>query len=305
MQKQLAAVRLRMPRLTASETVLAVSACVLGISAFVALPSAPLTGVMMLLAAAAIIALVHERVSVRRALGSLAEQLDLAGPVGKLEVELAGATFVLGHALNRVIQRARTEASESPFLLSAHMESEAAATESRMVAALHIGVRQGACVPYSIAHTRRIGEVVAAARQAGRYTDLAIKAQGDGTLVLLFGARHEQARALSLRQALDTATALSGLFPELRFGLACGEAGVYTLPSLGSTVIGAPLDDAARLGRMAAAWHEYRLLAAEPVALMARAFASRRTPLELSLAAAPALPVYVLDLEPSPVALSA
>jgi len=305
MQKQPAAVRLRLPRLTASETVLAVSACVLGVSALVALPSAPITGVMMLVAAAAIVALVYERFGIRRALSDVTAQLEATGPVGKLEVEVAGATYALGHALNRAIQRARTEAADSPFLRATPADVDSDVTESRMLAALHVGLRQGACTPYSVAHTRRIGEVVAAARDAGRNADLAIKAQGDGTLMLLFGALHEQARALSLRQALDIATELGGRFPELRFGLACGEAGICSLPSLGSAVIGAPLDDAARLGRMAAAWHEYRLLAAEPVALMARAFASRRTPLELSLAAAPALPVYALDLDPSPIALSA
>lgn len=305
MQKQPAAVRLRLPRLTASETVLAVSAVVLGVCAFIALPSAPLTGVMMLLAAAAIVALVYERYSVRRALEAVAQQLDAAGPVGKLEVEVAGVTFVLGHALNRAIQRARTEAPDTQPHEAVPVDDEAGTAERRMLAALHIGLRQGACTPYGEAHTRRIGEVVAAVRDAGRDSDVAIKAQGDGTLLLLFGALHQQARAISLRQALEIAIELGGRFPELRFGLACGEAGIYVLPYLGSTVIGSPLDDAARLGRMASAWHEYRLLAAEPVALMARAVASRRTPLELSLAAAPALPVYALDLDPSPVAVSA
>ncbi len=305
MQKQPAAVRLRLPRLTASESLLALSAVVLGVSAFIALPSAPITGVMMLLAAAAITALVYERYSVRRALEAVAEQLDAAGPVGKLEVEVAGATFALGHALNRTIQRARTEASELQVHAVSQIEGEAAPGENRRLAALYAGLRQGACRAFGAEHIRYISEVAAAALDAGRHADVVIKAQGDGTLLLLFGALHEQPRALSLAQALESAAELGGRFSELRFGLACGEANISVLPSLGSTVIGAPLDDAVRLGRMAVAWHEYRLLAAEPVALMARAFASRRTPLELSLVAAPALPVYAVDLDPAPVALSA
>jgi hypothetical protein len=71
-------------------------------------------------------------------------------------------------------------------------------------------------------------------------------------------------------------------------------------------VIGSPLEEAIRLHRLAATWHEYRMLCPEPVALLLRTrVAGHRTPLQLTAPNAPAMPVYSLDLAPGVIALGA
>lgn len=289
-------------RLTWSESLLLGSAAVLSVGAFAEMAQAPLGGVVMLLAAVALAALVFERASTRRTLLMLAEQLDASDPVYKLEVEPIRGTSVLGQAFNRAIQRSRAEALEAPLPATAPHDATDTGYES-VVAVLSVGLTHRTHAPYSAAYSERLALVAREARQACGDADVAIYAQADGTLALIFGTQ-QQPISRSLRQALEVALTLSARYNDVRFGLSCGQCRVCTLPGVGTTYIGTPLEDAVRLARMAIAWHEYRLLCAEPIALLARSFASQRTTLELTHAATPTLPVYALTLEPSRVAVA-
>ena len=102
-----------------------------------------------------------------------------------------------------------------------------------------------------------------------------------------------------------SARALAASDPDVRFGLSCGQGRLWALPDIGPTIIGAPLEEAVRLYRMAAAWHEYRLLCAEPIALLAHSFNSQRTPLELTYHTLPTLPIYAVELQSAAIAVSA
>lgn len=289
---------LRLRQLTWSEKLLLLGAGALAIGALIKLGSAPAVASIMLLAAAALVALVYERSTTRRTLVALAEQLQSSEPLSKVEVE-TNSVGTLGQALNQVIQRNRAQLAQ----LSA--EQASVESETLPVAVLSIGLRQGVHPAYTAAHTERLAEVALAARQASRASEAILDAHGDGTLLLIFGARQIQPQVLSMQQALDVAVALTARYPDLRFGLGCGQGLRCSLPGLGATIIGAPLEDAVRLYRMAAAWHEYHLLCAEPVALVARRYASQRTPLQLTYASNPTLPVYVISLDPATVAMSA
>lgn len=283
--------------LTWSERLLLVGATVLAIGALIKLVAAPAVAIIMLLAAAALAALVYERSTTRRTLVALAEQLKTSGPLHKVEVE-ASSAGVLGQALNQAIQRSRKETA----LLTA--EPPSYVTETLPVVVLSIGLRQGVHAAYTAAHTERLTEVALAARRASHGMDAVLDAHGDGTLLLIFGSQQLSPPALSLQQALDVALTLRAGYSDLRFGLSCGQGRCCTLPGLGVTIIGAPLEDAVRLYRMAAAWHEYQLLCVEPVALLARSFANQRTMLQLTYASKPTLPVHAIDLSPIIVAVS-
>lgn len=285
--------------ITWSEGLLLLSAAILGVAALVTIEQSPLAAVSMLLAAAAVSALVYERTVTRRTLQSLAEQLDTTGPVSKLEVAGSG-THELGQALNRAIQRTRVEALDLPQAPAA----PPAVSHEISVAVLSVGLRAGG-VTYSAAHSDRLAAIVRAARVATRSMDVTFDVHGDGTVVLIFGGNSVQPMRQSLHEALDVSRSLARRFKDARFGLSCGKARACTLSETGPTFIGAPVEDAVRLARMAIAWHEYHLLCAEPIALLARSFSSRRTTLELTYAAAPMLPIYALSLDPGAVALSA
>lgn len=284
--------------LTWGETLLLVGAAALVVGSLIQVRVAPAVAIIMLLAAAALAALVYERSTTRRTLVALAEQLKTSGPLHKVEVE-ASSAGMLGQALNQAIQRSRTETA----LLS--VEPPSAVAETLPVAVLSIGLRQGVHAAYTAAHTERLTEVARAARGASQATDAVLDAHGDGTLLLIFGSQQLIPPALSLQQALDVALTLRAAYPDLRFGLGCGQGRCCTLPGVGATIIGAPLEDAVRLYRMAAAWHEYHLLCVEPVALLARGCSGQRTMLQLSYASKPTLPVYALSLSPVSVAVSA
>lgn len=290
-------IRLHHLRLTWGELLLLVGAVALAIGALVKLGQSPVVSSVMLLASAALVALVYERVSTRRTLVALAEHLT-AGPLNKLEIEPGGSARVLGQALNQAIQRTRSAApppAQEPVVTA----------EPLPVAVLSIGLRQHGPATYSAAYGERLAEVALAARRASHATDALLDAYGDGTLLLIFGAQTTQALAASTRLALEVARVLASGYPDLRFGLGCGEGRLCALPGIGTTVIGAPIEDAVRLFRMAAAWHEYRLLCAEPIALLAQSFPSQRTPLQLTHATLPPLPIYALSLDTATVAMSA
>jgi hypothetical protein len=285
-------------RLTWSEKLLLVGAAALAIAALIKLGASPAVASVMLLASAALVALVYERSTTRRTLVALAEQLQTNGPLSKVEVE-ASSVEALGHALNQAIQRSRLQT------VPPAIEQPSALAETLPVAVLSIGLRQGVHAAYTAAHTERLTEVALAARQASRPSDAILDAHGDGTLLLIFGSQYELPLALSMQRALDVALTLAARYPDLRFGLGCGQGRRCALPEIGPTIIGAPLEEAVRLYRMAASWQEYQLLCTEPVALMARSFHTQRTMLNLTYASKPTLPIHAISLDPAAVAMSA
>lgn len=291
--------------LTWTENLLLCVAIILGVAAVLAVLVSSLSAIVLLLAAAAIVALVRERVTYRQTLRALAERLDDLDTLSKLEVNSSHSAGVIDQALNRAIQRAREQSRHSSSQPTLRVIPPAATTDSPViVAVLSIDLRRADSDLYTSAYAEYLAAVADAATQATRQTWASLQAQGDGTLLLIFGVQPEQSVALSLRHALDVALTLASSFADLRFGLSCGSARLCSLSGAGQMIVGAPLEDAVRLSRMAASWHEYNLLCTEPTALLARTVPSQRTPLQLTHTAMPTLPVYALELD-SAVAMSA
>lgn len=293
--------------LTWTENLLLCVAIILGVAAVLAALVSSLSAIVLLLAAVAIVALVRERVTYRQTLRALAEQLDDLDTLTKLEVNSSRSAGMIDQALNRAIQRTREQSrhASSSGHPTLHVIPPAAVTDAPMtVAVLSIDLRRAESELYTSAYAEYVGAVADAAAQATRQTWASLQAQGDGTLLLIFGIQPEQPVTLSLSYALDAALSLSSRFADLRFGLSCGSARLCPIPGVGSMIVGAPLEDAVRLSRMAASWHEYNLLCTEPTALLARTVSSQRTPLQLTHTAMPTLPVYTLELD-SAVAMSA
>lgn len=291
-------------RFTGGELLLLLAAAGLVCAALVQFVVAPVGSGAMALAAVAIIALVHERASTRQMVRLLCERLGEAPTLSKLEVAGVSDIAMLDHALNRMIQRARVQAQAADTGRPDVEEAPRIAIgEPRMAAVLAIGLRKRDGDAYGekqIAALMRLAELT----RQGNPANLSVRVQSDGSLFVACGVQDEQPIAVSIRQALDLVKTLAS-DPELRFGLSCGVVRLCSGLDAAPTPIGAPFEDSARLYRMAAAWHEYHLLAAEPVALLARPFHSHRTTLTLTHAAAPALPVYAIDLAAPAVAMSA
>lgn len=291
--------------LTWTENLLLCVAIILGVAAALALLFSWLSAIVLLLAAVAIVALVRERVTYRQALQALAEQLDDLDTLSKLEVNSSKSAALIDQALNRAIQRSREQSRHALFSQPVlHVIPPAVIDAPVIVAVLSIDLRRAESELYTSAYAEYLAAVADVAVQATRQTSALLQAQGDGTLLLIFGVQPDQPVALSLRQALNAALTLAGSFGELRFGLSCGSARLCPLPGVGQMMVGAPLEDAVRLSRMAASWHEYNLLCTEPTALLARTVPSHRTPLQFTHTAMPTLPVYALELD-SAVAMSA
>lgn len=291
--------------LTWTENLLLCVAIILGVAAALALLFSWLSAIVLLLAAVAIVALVRERMTYRQTLQALAEQLDDLDTLAKLEVNTSKSAALIDQALNRAIQRSREQSRHALFSQPTLHVIPTAVTDAPMtVAVLSIDLRRAESELYTSAYAEYLAAVADAAVQATRQTSALLQAQGDGTLLLIFGVQPDQPVALSLRQALNTALTLASSFSELRFGLSCGSARLCPLPGVGQMMVGAPLEDAVRLSRMAASWHEYNLLCTEPTALLARMVPSHRTPLQFTHTAMPTLPVYALELD-SAVAMSA
>jgi hypothetical protein len=176
--------------------------------------------------------------------------------------------------------------------------------DAHMVAVLSVGIQQGATPAFTPEHLELLVRAATHAIQSTQNTMLFVQLQGDGTVLVASGAKQPQPIVTSLRQVIAVAQALA-VDGRLRFGLSCGAARVCIVPGAAPVLVGAPIEDAIRLFRMATAWHQYRLLCTEPVALLARAYPSQRTPLKLNLTALPALRVYTVDLESAVVAKSA
>lgn len=245
-----------------------------------------------------------ERLRARRRMAHLATQLSSVGTLDKLEVSADPSTAALDQALNAAIQRTR-ELAQSTQASATVVEDEPEAVP-RSVAVLALGLRdhdQSSVSPETMAQLRRIADTVV--NVAERRSAL-LQMQGSGTFALIFAAFSQEPAARSAKAALDAAAELSVAHPDLHFGLSSGTGLPCRLPGTGYTVIGAPLEEAIRLHRFSASWHEYRLLCPEPVALLLRPYASgARTTLQLTAPNAPPLPVYTLDLAPELIALGA
>lgn len=290
-------------RLTWSELLLACVAASLLVVAILHLPASPQNAVALLLAAAAIAALLHERMTTRRVLAELAAQLDDESGSHKFDVLGTLGAEAVDHALNRMIQRTRAQASVASQNAAEAAPALGATVGSQVhVAVLSVGLRRDGA-QHNAAHAARLMQAASSAMTAPAEQPR-VQMQGDGTLLLIFGCNGDQPIADSLRHALATSHVLQS-DPHLRFGLGVGSAQQCTLPGGATALIGAALDDAARLQRMAAAWHEYHLLCAEPVALLARCHRSQRTTLKLTNPNLPPFPVYALDLPAASVAKSA
>lgn len=292
-------------RYTTSELLLLVVAGGLVCTAIAHVLVSPIGASALMLAAAAIVALVHERATTRRRVRELGERLNDAASLEKLEVMGANDGTALDRALNRIIQQAREQAREAsdPWPLFVQPQQPAVG-EGQTVAVLVIGARQGVAEPFTPEHLGWLAQTTKAVLEASGSAKPSIQMQNDGTLLVTCGGQPAQPVTATVNQALSIAQLLSA-DSQLRLGLSCGVARLCTVSEVEPTLVGAPFEEATRLYRMAAAWHEYQLLCAEPIALLARAFPSQRTPLKLTHPLAPALPVYALDLSPRPVTMSA
>jgi hypothetical protein len=268
--------------------------------------------VLGLVAMAMLVLLGLERARARRRMARLAAQLQSVASLEKLEVTDDSATSELDHALNDAIQRTREHARMAQYARQAVPSDdalrmfEASSEVPRSVAILALGLRehdQPAISAETMVQLRQIaGTVVSVAERRSALLQM----QGSGTFALIFAAFSQEPAARSAKAAYDAAVELAAIYPQLHFGLSSGTGVPCSLPGAGYTVIGSPLEEAIRLHRLAASWHEYRLLCPEPVALLLRPYAAgQRTPLQLTSAQAPALPVYSLEILPDVVALEA
>ncbi len=248
-----------------------------------------------------------ERVRARRRMARLATQLDSVGTLDKLEVSTDPSVAALDEALNAAIQRTREQALNAP----ANRETASADAEEpdgipRSVAVLALGLGdhdQSSTSPETMAQLRRIADTVV---DVAERRSALLQMQGSGTFALIFAAFSQEPAARSAKAALDAAAELRAAHPDLHFGLSSGTGLPCRLPGAGYTVIGSPLEEAIRLHRLSASWHEYRLLCPEPVALLLRPYASgARTPLQLTAPNAPPLPIYTLEVVPELIALGA
>ncbi|HEY0605546.1 MAG TPA: hypothetical protein VGD58_21670, partial [Herpetosiphonaceae bacterium] len=180
--------------MTWTENLLLCVAIILGVAAVLAALVSSLSAIVLLLAAVAIVALVRERVTYRQTLRALAEQLDDLDTLSKLEVNSSGRAGMIDQALNRAIQRTREQSrhassSRHPAL---HVIPPAAVTDAPMtVAVLSIDLRRAESELYTSAYAEYVGAVADAAAQATRQTWASLQAQGDGTLLLIFGIQPE------------------------------------------------------------------------------------------------------------------
>lgn len=253
-----------------------------------------------------------ERTRARRRLQRLALQINAIASMEKLEVPDDPRSSAIDRAVNEAIQRVREQArivqlsgqqvptGEALRLIN----DEDGGPRSVAVLALGLGDQDQAAVsPETMEHLREIaGTVVEVAERRSALLQM----QGSGTFALIFAAFSQEPAARSAKAAFDAAVELMAAHPRLHFGLSSGTGLSCTLPGAGYTVIGSPLEEAIRLHRLAASWNEYRLLCPEPVALLLRPRASgQRTPLQLTSADAPPLPVYSLEVVPEVIALGA
>ncbi len=252
-----------------------------------------------------------ERARERRRITRLATQLKAIASLDKLEVPDDPSAGALDQALNEAIQRTREQArivqlSRQSLPLGDALQLLDDDGAPRSVAVLALGLRdqdQAAVSSETMEHLREIaGTVVEVAERRSALLQM----QGSGTFALIFAAFSQEPAARSAKAAFDAAVELMAAHPGLHFGLSSGTGLSCTLPGAGYTVLGSPLEEAIRLHRLAAAWHEYRLLCPEPVALLLRSRASgHRTPLQLTSPGAPALPVYSLEVTQEAIALGA
>lgn len=282
--------------LTWMEGSLIVGAAILLVAALTQLSASPALASATLLAAVTIASLIAERISTRHTLETLADELSQGGPLRKQEIAVSGSTIALNQAINRVIQqqqRAEQEPESQPF------------EHRQTVAVLAFGLRQDAQALYTAPYAQRLAQIATLAREISRTTGAVLRTQDDGTLLLIFSAAQQHSIRTMLRDARIAAHQLATCDADLRFGLSYGQITPCPIPDLETVLVGAPIEDALRLARMAFVWHEYQLLCPEPIALVIGQTMQQRTTLELVRPTARPQPVYALDLTPRAAAVSA
>ena len=253
-----------------------------------------------------------ERARSRRRMTRLAAQLKAVSSLEKLEVLDDPTAARLDQALNEAIQRVREQARMLQLAPQQVSSSEALRLLDtvdgvpRNVAVLALGLGDQEQTVASHAKLEQLRQLASMIVGVAERRSALLQMQGNGTFALIFAAFSQESAAQSTRAAFAAALELITAHPTLRFGLSAGMGLSCTLPGAGYTVIGAPLEEAIRLYRLAASWHEYWLLCPEPVALLLRpGVKGQRTHLKLTLAHAPPLPVYALELAPGAIALGA
>jgi hypothetical protein len=213
---------------------------------------------------------------------------------------------VLDRALNDAIQRTREQARVLQFAPLAGpsgpvLDQLASADGTpRNVAVLAFGLRDQGSTPILSETHEQLREIASTVVAVAEHRAALVQMQGSGTFALIFAAFSQEPAGRGIGVAYEAAKELLGAYPELRFGLSAGTGMPCTLPGAGYTVIGPPLEEAIRLYRLAASWHEFQILCPEPVSLILRAsVAGQRTPLQLTSSSAPPLPVYALDVMPN------
>lgn len=247
-----------------------------------------------------------ERARSRRRMLRLADQLKSVATLDKLEIADNPSMSVLDRALNDAIQRTREQARILQFVPlaapSGPMLDQFASADGtpRNVAVLAFGLRDQGSTPILSETHEQLREIASTVVAVAERRAALVQMQGSGTFALVFAAFSQEPAGRGIGVAYATAKELIGIYPELRFGLSAGTGMPCTLPGAGYTVIGPPLEEAIRLYRLAASWHEFQVLCPEPVSLILRSNVSgQRTPLQLTSSSAPPLPVYALDVTPN------
>jgi len=253
-----------------------------------------------------------ERIRARRRMLRLAAQIEAVATLDKLEITDHPAGAALDQALNAAIQRTREQAHS--LQIAPHPAPSSAALHfidnegdvPRSLAVLALGLREPASGNVSPLAMEQLREIAGTVVRVAEARAALLQMQGSGTFVLIFAAFSHEPAARSATAAFEAALELRTAHPDLRFGISAGSGLPCELPGAGYTVIGSPLEEAIRLHRLAARWHEFQVLCPEPVALLLRPrTTSHRTSLQLTSPTAPALPVYALDLETEALALQA
>lgn len=228
----------------------------------------------MLPVVAVLLAAIDQRDARARA---LARQLRVAGPAEKLEVA-PGDWGDLCRAVNGLVQERRLHEQVQEFAPSVppgglrHLLDANSTGKGRqhMVAVLLVGVRgvQHLDAQRSTTLVSAWQSLASAARTAAYEHNALLQPCGD-SMMLVFGAFHEESAQRLLASATDVAQRLqrmwfaSGGSGRLALGITSGPAVVTIAPGLGCSVFGGPVEQALQIERLALSTPNTRLLCTE------------------------------------------
>lgn len=225
----------------------------------------------------ALLVLLWERIRMGQAMRELATRITTGQLSAKVEVR-EGAWGVLCHSVNGLVQQQHRQRRMQALLpaLPTHAINALGdmlppcEARPRTITVLIVGYA-GARPSQAQAereHLDALRTLAAVVQQQVEHYDAWLERLGD-TLLLAFGAFDEQPNAVNLRNALQAARALRAAWDAnsprgpLAISLATGNVLAATLPGLGYTLAGAPIEQALRLQHLAAACPEYALLCSE------------------------------------------